>query len=524
MIYKLREYQRVWLREVWRSFYKGIEGMTFDRVLACAATGAGKTILASALIEQVIAHGFGRCLFLADTDELCGQAVEKIRKSTGIIADLEKAASRASLESRVVVGSIQTMAMADRLKRFPRGHFHLIIADEAHLSMADIWQKVFKHFGCKVLGITATPERSDGIPLMNFYQHLAAQITLKQMVEMGMLCPPLVRTVPLAIKLDPATLEAAENGDSEALGLEMSAYHEAIIDSIETFANDRRKVLVFHPSRKASATFSELLLKRGHAAMHVDGQSKDRAAILRAFHESRFRFLNNAQLLVKGYDEPGIDCVIPLRLTRSRTEYTQMAGRGTRLFCEDHDDICECPTRKQDFLLLDFLWQTEGHNIMGPADLCSQAPDQIAAVKEKLARGDSTGVNLFEADANAISEREEALVAALRKAQVRRGTLVDARTLGALYKQEALFDWQPQAQWQARPVTPKQLSALRKWGIDPASATCMGHASALLEAIIKRKERNLATEEQISILLDMGHKNPEKLTRPQARAALACSH
>ena len=66
----------------------------------------------------------------------------------------------------------------------------------------------------------------------------------------------------------------------------------------------------------------------------------------------------NAMLLTEGFDEPSVDCILPLRPTKSRALYTQIVGRGTRLF-----------EGKRDLMLLDFLWQTQEHDLCKPAAL-----------------------------------------------------------------------------------------------------------------------------------------------------------
>lgn len=331
MIYTMRDYQTAFCRDSWVAMERGIDGQQFNAVLSTACTGAGKTIMATALVEKWRERN-KRSLFLADTDELCIQAVDKMRKAAGIIADLEKAESRASFLSDVVVGSIQTMAGAKRFERFRGDHFARIIADEAHLSLADNWQRVLNRFldgGARLLGITATPERGDGKNLMDFYQHLAHEIPLRTLIDRRHLSPITVRTVPLQISIT----GKVGDGDNEIIGEELDAYTEAIISAMETHAAGRRAILIFHPSVDASKRFTARLQARGHAARHVDGKSPDREQIIAGFDRGDFRILSNAQLLTKGYDASKIDCVIILRPTKSRTAYIQMVGRGTRLFC-----------------------------------------------------------------------------------------------------------------------------------------------------------------------------------------------
>lgn len=519
MKFTMRDYQTDWCRDVWKAVEHGLEGNTFTRVLGCAATGAGKTIMATALIEKWRERD-QRSLFIADTDELCAQAVEKMHKAAGIIADLEKAESRASKLSPVVVGSIQTLANANRFDRFEPNHFDRIIADEAHLSMADNWQRVLKRFnegGAKIVGITATPERSDGIPLMSFYEHMAHEIPLFTLIDRKHLSPILVRTVPLEITITGKVKE----GEMEDVAAQLEAYTAAIIDALEQFAADRKKILIFHPSVNASQRFTEALQARGHAARHVDGNSPDRREILAGYSRGDFRILNNAQLLMKGYDEPTLDCVIILRPTKSRTAYIQMVGRGTRLFCpHECNGWCDHAERKQNMLLLDFLWQFPGMNVMAPACLATDKPEQFAAIQKKLREGKGDELNIMDVDKAALSEREEQLVSALKRAGKKRAMILDARQFGAVMHQPELMDYEPRAAWQSQAMTPKQAAALRNFGVDPATVEGKGHASALLSFLFGRMKSGGATVKQVLMLNEFGVSDALEWTKDAASARI----
>lgn len=509
--YTMRDCQRNFCNAVVRSFDGKTDAGPVRRVLGAAATGAGKTIMASALIEHRVTKREQKCLFLADRDELVAQAADKLYKSTGIIAGLEKAERRANHQTDVVVGSIQSMSSGGRFERFAPDHFGLVIADEAHLSMAANWQRVLTHFSGDILGITATPERGDGIPLMKFYEHLAYEIPLKELIEQRYLSPIVVQTVPLEIAIE----GKVKDGEMEDLAAELAAYHAAIIDAIETCAADRKSILIFHPSRKSSRDFTNLLLERGHTAKHVDGDSKDRDQTISGFTRGDFRFLNNAQLLTTGFDAPRIDCVIILRPTKSRTAYVQMAGRGTRLFCPHGcSEWCDHPERKQNMMLLDFLWQFPNMNLMAPACLTTDNKEQAEAITKKLREGGTK--DILEVDAEAISEREERMIQRLRTAGRQKSMMVDACAFGALMHQPELMDYQPTAQWQRAKLTPKQAAFLTKLAIDPATVKDKGHASTILEYMVGRMEQKKASAKQVLLLAKHGHADAINLTFQEA--------
>ena len=100
---------------------------------------------------------------MAHRGELLNQAADKIKQVTGMESALEKAES-SCLGSLfpVTVGSVQTLSRPNRLERIPGDYFQTIIVDEAHHIMSDSYQAVMERFPeAKVMGITATPDRSD---------------------------------------------------------------------------------------------------------------------------------------------------------------------------------------------------------------------------------------------------------------------------------------------------------------------------------------------------------------------------
>ncbi len=517
MKFSLRDYQKRFCRGVVDAFDGKVNDTAFTKVLGLAATGAGKTIIASALIHHWTTRQQGKCLFLADTDELIDQSVKKLYKSANIIADVEKAADKASLHHNVIVASIQSISKPARLARFQPDHFDYVVADEAHLSMAPDWQRTLNHFhggGARILGVTATPERGDKKSLMKFYEHVAADVPMSELIKARHLSPITVETVPLEIRIQ----SKITDGDNDEVAAELEAYYQAIIDAIEKHAPDRKKFLIFHPSVAASRRFTDLLVTRGHAAKHVDGSSPDRAEIIEGFQRSEFRFLNNCQMLTKGFDCPDIDCVIILRPTRGRTPYIQMAGRGTRLHCPHGcDGWCDHPDRKQDMLLLDFLWEFEGHDVMGPADLMTDAPEQRKAVAKKLKEGK---MDLLETDEFITGEREQDLLDKLKRQRGKQGNRVDALSFAALFHTTDLLDYEAVAGWQRAAVSPKQREMLEKAGLDTTSIKDRGQASRIIDVVIGQSRSKLATVKQVIHLTKAGYQDAHLMTFEAASAAL----
>lgn len=513
---ELRDYQRKWCRAVEDAFTVGVDGQRFTKVIGTAATGAGKTAMASALCWYRVRKLNQRCLFLAHTDELCAQAFGALRRNTGIIADMEKAEDRAHQSAQLVVGSVMTLANEQRRKRFPADHFGLVIADECHLSMSDSFQQTLEYFhagGAHVLGVTATPERTDKISLMRFYEHLAAEVPLKLLIDRGYLTPIVVQTAPVMIPV--ASRISSGAGEMNAVAEEIEPYYESIIDGIEKYAADRKRILIFHPSVKASQKFTAILDARNFDARHVDGNSPDREEVIRDFTDGRFRILNNVMLMTAGVDVPAIDCVIMLRPTKSRTMYIQAVGRGTRLYCphgcHKTGAICQHEDRKKNVLLLDFLWQFSEKNVMGPADIYTDDPTVKAGMKEKLTESDEI-FDLLKLEEETIDQGEQRLISALRTAAEKRPVKYDAREFAAVFHQPELANYEALAPWQKLPITDKQQDLLKRWRVKKTGVKDRGHASAIIQVGIDRMEKKLASPAQVLMLMRFGIDKPETIS------------
>ncbi len=113
-------------------------------------------------------------------------------------------------------------------------------------------------------------------------------------------------------------------------------------------------------------------------------------------------------------------------------------------------------------------------------------------------------------------------MSALKRAATQgRGFILDARALGAVFHQPELMDFKPIAPWQFAPATEKQLAALARFKVDIATVKGKGHASALLDALMNRADKNLATIPQLAILADRGIKAPIDLTYEAAHAMIS---
>jgi type I site-specific restriction endonuclease len=262
---------------------------------------------------------------------------------------------------------------------------------------------------------------------------------------------------------------------------------------------------VFLPLIAVSKRFAEICRERGLLAEHVDGQTSERQAILERFKRDETRVLCNAMLLTEGYDEPSIDCVVCLRPTKVRALYSQIIGRGTRLW-----------PGKDHLLVLDFLWQAEEHSLMRPANLIAEDEVDARALTEKLGgEGD-----LEEAREQVNADRTRSLTERLAANRMRRASVLDPLELAVTLNEAALADYVPTMSWQSQAPSDKQLQVLANFGLDPQTILSRGQASLLLDRLISRRKLGLATPKQVRVLRRYGHEHPETTTFHDAKVIL----
>ena len=465
------------------------------RTLLVLPTGCGKTIVFSKVIEDRVRAG-DRVLVLAHRGELLEQAADKLAQATGLRCATEKA-EESCLGSwyRVVVGSVQSLMRDKRLSRFAHDYFQTIVVDEAHHVLSDGYQRVLNHFcDARVLGVTATPDRGDMRNLGQCFQSLAYEYSLPKAIRDGFLSPIKALTIPLKLDL---TGVGVQSGDFKAgdLGTALDPYLEQIADEMERYCFDR-KTVVFLPLVKTSQKFRDILNRHGFQAAEVNGTSDDRAQILRDFDAGKYNVLCNSMLLTEGWDCPSVDCIVLLRPTKVRSLYSQMVGRGTRLF-----------RGKDHLLLLDFLWHTERHELCHPANLICENEDVARKMTENIEAA-GCPVDIEEAEQKAsedvVAQREEALAKQLHEMRRRKQRLVDPLQFEMSIQAQDLTGYVPAFGWEMGPPSDAQKNALEKLGILPDQIENAGKAKLLLDRLSTRREAGLTTPKQIRFLEGRG--------------------
>ena len=316
-------------------------------------------------------------------------------------------------------------------------------------------------------------------------------------IKEGFLAPIKALTLPLKMDLSGVGVQAGDFKVSD-LGTALDPYLYQIADEMRKYCM-QRKTVVFLPLVKTSRKFRDILRQKGFSAAEVNGESADRAEILTDFDAGKYNVLCNSMLLTEGWDCPSVDCIIVLRPTKVRSLYSQMVGRGTRLY-----------PGKDHLLLLDFLWHTERHELCHPANLICENEEVAQKMTENIEVA-GVPVDIEEAEQQAredvVAQREEALAKQLAEMRRRKRKLVDPLQFEMSIQAEDLSGYVPAFGWEMSPPTEKQLGALEKRGILPDTIDNAGKAAKLLDRLEKRQNAGLTTPKQIRFLEGRGFRH-----------------
>ena len=305
------------------------------------ATGVGKTITAATDAKAVD----GRTLFLVNALKLASQAKDTFAKVWPEATLGEYTGSQKDVSQTVIFATVQSISKD--LAKFSPTDFDYLIVDECHHAAANTYQKIFTYFHPKfILGLTATPERSDGEDMLELFQNVAHKMDLKTAVERGILVP--IRCVRVKTNID--LTDVRINGikyNSQDLESELfiPERNQLIVDTYLRYVNGK-KTVIFCASVDHAAEIAKLLRDNGVKAEAVSGRDwvEIRDKILKDYETESTNVLCACDLLNEGWDSPHTKVLFMARPTMSKTIYMQQLGRGTR----------RCPG-KDDLLVIDFV-------------------------------------------------------------------------------------------------------------------------------------------------------------------------
>lgn len=310
----------------------------------------------------------GRMLFLAHRKELLTQAFNAARRwNPDKKIALEHDIFKAREEDDIVIASVQGVGMegSKRLREFGESHFDTIVVDEAHRSAAAMHLRSINRFSghSLLIGLTATPFRHDGIDLSNIYDEIVDERGIEWGIENGWLSEVRPYWIRSTVDLSDVETRGDDFVESSLDAQVNTDYRNSLIwSSLNEYASDRRRILVFASSVNHAKILAEQLSNHSWPAKWVAGSTskKEREGSIAWFAEDTDdrRCLVGCDVFIEGFDEPKIDCLVAAKPTKSLVKFSQMIGRGTRI----HE-------YKPDLIVLDIVDVCSTHNIAHVSDM-----------------------------------------------------------------------------------------------------------------------------------------------------------
>jgi superfamily II DNA or RNA helicase/HKD family nuclease len=310
------------------------------RNLVVAATGTGKTVVA-ALDYRRLAESRGQrpsLLFVAHRREILEQSLRTYRETLkdGAFGELYVGGARPE-RWRHVFASVQSLASYG-VDRLPADHFDIVVVDEFHHGLAPTYRRILDHLRPKeLLGLTATPERGDGVDVRSFFDgRTAYELRLWDALTADLLVPFHYFGVSDDVDLravewrrgayDAGALDRVYTGNDARAAKVLTALHETISDV------RRMRALGFCVSIAHAQYMARVFSRAGIPALAVSADTcdGDRADALEKLRSREVNCLFAVDLFNEGLDLPEVDTVLFLRPTQSATVFLQQLGRGLR--------------------------------------------------------------------------------------------------------------------------------------------------------------------------------------------------
>lgn len=304
-----------------------------NKALLISATGTGKTYLSA---FDVKAYKAKRFLFIVHRSNIIKAAIKTFKEVFGTTKTYGTYSGNIKeLDNDFIFSTIQTLSIQQNLEQFNPELFEYIVIDETHRAGAETYQRVIKHFKPKfLLGMTATPERTDGFDVFKLFNYnIAYEIRLHKALEMQMVCPFHYYGV-TDILVDGE--DAIEAKDFNRLASKDRVNH--IIEKTTFYGTDNGilRGLVFCSSveecKELSKAFNELGFKT--VALSGDSSDEERTKAINLLEsediKEKLDYIFTYDIFNEGIDIPKVNQVVLLRPTQSAIVFVQQLGRGIR--------------------------------------------------------------------------------------------------------------------------------------------------------------------------------------------------
>lgn len=310
------------------------------RNLLVSATGTGKTVMAAldyARLRDSLSRA--RLLFVAHRSEILDQSLATFRHCLRDHAFGERwVGGERPRRFEHVFASIQSIA-ADGLRDLDPSHFDVVIVDEFHHAAAPSYKTLLDHVvPVELLGLTATPERSDGMPVLHWFgDRIAAELRLWDAIDQHRLVPFVYYGVHDGMDLRQVPWRGGRGYDVEGLSNLLTAndvWARQVLKEVAARVDDPTGmralgycVSIAH-ARFMARVFNEMGI--ASAAVWGDSPADERREALANLARGRINVVFSVDLFNEGIDVPQVDTLLMLRPTDSPLLFLQQLGRGLR--------------------------------------------------------------------------------------------------------------------------------------------------------------------------------------------------
>lgn len=347
------------------------------KALLISATGTGKTYLSAFAVKKANPK---RLLFLAHREQILKQACKTFAK---IIPDIQYgilSANHKDFHKPYLFATINMLSKEENLTQFTPTHFDYIIIDETHRAGASSYLKILNYFQPQfLLGMTATPERTDGFDIYQLFDHnIAYEIRLNQAMQENLLCPFHYFGI-TDITVDDQ--EINDNSTFNDLTTDARVTHIINQSQYYGFSGERLRGLIFCSQIEEAQILSQKFNERGFNTIALSGKDSQETrtnAIHKLEQKERstgLDYIFTVDIMNEGIDIPAINQIIMLRPTKSAIIFVQQLGRGLRKY-----------PQKDYVVILDFIGNYQ-NNFMIPIALSGDTSYNKDNIRHYVAEG-----------------------------------------------------------------------------------------------------------------------------------------
>lgn len=348
-----------------------------QKALLISATGTGKTYLSAFAVKKANPK---RLLFLAHREQILKQACKTFAK---IIPDIQYgilSANHKDFHKPYLFSTINMLSKEENLTQFAPTHFDYIIIDETHRAGASSYLKILNYFQPQfLLGMTATPERTDGFDIYQLFDHnIAYEIRLNQAMQENLLCPFHYFGI-TDITVD--NQEINDNSTFNDLTTDARVTHIINQSQYYGFSGERLRGLIFCSQIEEAQILSQKFNERGFNTIALSGKDSQETrtnAIHKLEQKERstgLDYIFTVDIMNEGIDIPAINQIIMLRPTKSAIIFVQQLGRGLRKY-----------PQKDYVVILDFIGNYQ-NNFMIPIALSGDTSYNKDNIRHYVAEG-----------------------------------------------------------------------------------------------------------------------------------------